>query len=97
MDEIRNTAEKITDQLERIIFGKRDVLQMVLVCLLSEGHLLMEDVPGTAKTLLTKALSKALGGSFHQLQCKFEALFDSCSSSLYHFEIGQELKTEQIS
>jgi MoxR-like ATPase len=69
MDEIKSAAEKIIGQLERIIFGKRDVLQMVIVCLLSEGHLLMEDVPGTAKTLLAKALAKALGGSFHRIQC----------------------------
>ncbi len=69
MDEIKTAAEKIIEQLERIIFGKRDVLQMVLVCLLAEGHLLMEDVPGTAKTLLGKTLAKTLGGTFRRLQC----------------------------
>jgi MoxR-like ATPase len=42
---------------------------MVMVCLLSEGHLLMEDVPGTAKTLLGKALAKVFGGTFRRLQC----------------------------
>jgi MoxR-like ATPase len=69
MDEIKTAAEKIIEQLERIIFGKRDVLQMVMVCLLAEGHLLMEDVPGTAKTLLGKTLAKTLGGTFRRLQC----------------------------
>ena len=69
MDEIKAAAEKIIEQLEKIIFGKRDVLQMVLVCLFSEGHLLMEDVPGTAKTLLGKTLARTLGGTFRRLQC----------------------------
>ncbi len=69
MDEIKAAAEKIIEQIEKIIFGKRDVLQMVLVCLFSEGHLLMEDVPGTAKTLLGKTLAKTLGGTFRRLQC----------------------------
>ncbi len=69
MEEIKQTAEKIIEQLEKIIFGKREVLQMVLACFLSGGHLLMEDVPGTAKTLLGKAIAKTLGGTFRRLQC----------------------------
>ncbi|MGB2908841.1 MAG: MoxR family ATPase [Candidatus Aminicenantaceae bacterium] len=69
MSDLQNTADSIIEQLERIIFGKREVLQMVLVCLLAEGHLLMEDVPGTAKTLLGKALARTLGGTFRRLQC----------------------------
>jgi MoxR-like ATPase len=69
MSDLQNTADNIIEQLERIIFGKKEVLQMVLVCLLAEGHLLMEDVPGTAKTLLGKAMSRTLGGTFRRLQC----------------------------
>ena len=42
---------------------------MVLICLLAEGHLLLEDVPGTAKTLLAKALAHTLGGNYRRLQC----------------------------
>lgn len=69
MKEVKTAADKIIEQIERVIFGKRNVLQMVLVCLLAEGHLLMEDVPGTAKTLLGKALARTLGGTFRRLQC----------------------------
>ncbi|MGD2084683.1 MAG: MoxR family ATPase [Candidatus Aminicenantes bacterium] len=69
MKEVKTAADKIIQQLETVIFGKRNVLQMVLVCLLAEGHLLMEDVPGTAKTLLGKALARTLGGTFRRLQC----------------------------
>jgi MoxR-like ATPase len=69
MKEVKAVVDKIIEQLERAIYGKREVLQMVLVCLLAEGHLLMEDVPGTAKTLLGKALARTLGGTFRRLQC----------------------------
>jgi MoxR-like ATPase len=69
MKEVKTAADTIIEQVEKVIFGKRDVLEMVLVCLLAEGHLLMEDVPGTAKTLLGKALARTLGGTFRRLQC----------------------------
>jgi MoxR-like ATPase len=69
MKEVKTAADTIIEQLEKVIFGKKNVLQMVLVCLLAEGHLLIEDVPGTAKTLLGKALARALGGTFRRLQC----------------------------
>lgn len=67
--QVKEAVDRIIQQLETVIFGKRDVLQKVMVCLLAEGHLLMEDVPGTAKTLLGKALAKTLGGTFRRLQC----------------------------
>ena len=69
MKEVKIAADMIIEQVEKVIFGKRNVLEMVLVCLLAEGHLLMEDVPGTAKTLLGKALARTLGGTFRRLQC----------------------------
>jgi MoxR-like ATPase len=69
MKEVKTAADMIIEQVEKVIFGKKNVLQMVLVCLLAEGHLLMEDVPGTAKTLLGKALARTLGGTFRRLQC----------------------------
>ncbi len=69
MKEVKTAADMIIEQVEKVIFGKRNVLEMVLVCLLAEGHLLMEDVPGTAKTLLGKAIARTLGGTFRRLQC----------------------------
>ena len=69
MDDVKKATEAVIEQLETVIYGKRSKLQLVLVCLLSEGHLLMEDVPGTAKTLLAKALARVLGGGFRRLQC----------------------------
>lgn len=69
MKEINTVVSKIIQELEKVIYGKREVLIKVMVCLMADGHLLMEDVPGTAKTLLGKALARALGGSFRRLQC----------------------------
>jgi MoxR-like ATPase len=69
MKEVKIAIDKIIEQIEKVIFGKRDVLYKVMICLLAEGHLLMEDVPGTAKTLLGKTLARTLGGTFRRLQC----------------------------
>ena len=69
MKDIQTVVGGILDQLERAIFGKRDTLELVLTCLLTEGHLLIEDVPGTGKTQLAKALASIFGGSFRRLQC----------------------------
>ncbi len=69
MNEVKRAAEAVIEQLETVIYGKRAKLEMVMICLLAEGHLLIEDVPGTAKTLLAKTLARTLGGNFRRLQC----------------------------
>ena len=90
MNEIRTVSEKIVDQIEKVIFGKRDILEVVLVCLMSEGHLLMEDVPGTAKTLLGKALAKTLGGTFRRLQCTPDLLpGDVTGVNVFNLKTGE--------
>ena len=69
MNEVKKVADAVVEQLEQAVHGKASVLRLVLTCLLAEGHLLIEDVPGTAKTLLAKALARTLGGKFRRLQC----------------------------
>jgi len=56
------------DEVSRFIVGKRDVLRMLLVALLSEGHVLLEGPPGTGKTLLAKTFAQVLGGTFKRVQ-----------------------------
>lgn len=89
-EQVKIAIEKVLQQLEQVIFGKRDVLQRALVCLLAEGHLLMEDVPGTAKTLLGKALAQSLGGTFRRLQCTPDLLpGDVTGTSIYNQKTQQ--------
>src|SRR5438270_3361717 len=61
-------AEAIRDNVARVIIGKLDVIDLLLVALLSDGHVLIEDVPGMGKTVLAKALARSLGASFQRVQ-----------------------------
>jgi MoxR-like ATPase len=58
----------LADNIEKVIIGKRDVIILAITALLSEGHVLIEDVPGVGKTQLASALSKSVDGSFGRIQ-----------------------------
>ncbi|BAJ63862.1 hypothetical protein ANT_18360 [Anaerolinea thermophila UNI-1] len=66
--DVQQLSEKILQNLERVIIGKRQVLELTLIGLLSQGHILIEDVPGVGKTMLARSLAKSLGCSFNRLQ-----------------------------
>jgi MoxR-like ATPase len=65
---IQDVAERVIANVERVIVGKRDVIELTLVALLCEGHILIEDVPGTGKTTLARAIARSLGCSFQRIQ-----------------------------
>jgi len=67
--EVRQFTKTVMDNVERVIVGKRQAIELVLVALLCEGHVLIEDVPGTGKTMLARAVAASLGLSFKRLQC----------------------------
>jgi MoxR-like ATPase len=65
---IDSIAERITENVKKVIVGKDEIIQLVLVAVLCEGHVLLEDVPGTGKTTLARALSTSLGCAFKRIQ-----------------------------
>lgn len=69
MSDHQAAVANIRGRLNLALKGKEDVVEMVLVCLLSRGHLLLEDKPGLGKTTLAKALAAAIGGIFSRAQC----------------------------
>ena len=68
MSDVQAFAEKVIANIEKVIVGKRDALELTVINLLCEGHLLIEDVPGVGKTMLARSLSKSLGCSFNRIQ-----------------------------
>jgi len=65
---IRDSAESVLKCVDQVMVGKRSVTEQVLIALLSDGHVLLEDVPGIGKTTLAKAMARALGCSFARIQ-----------------------------
>ena len=65
---IREAAERVKANIKRVIVGKDDIIDLVLVALLSDGHILIEDVPGIGKTMLAKSISKSIGCDFRRIQ-----------------------------
>jgi MoxR-like ATPase len=65
---IQESGEKVIANVERVIVGKHQEVRLALVALLCQGHLLIEDVPGTGKTVLAKAIARSLGCSFKRIQ-----------------------------
>ena len=62
-------AAALLENVERVIYGKRAVIEKIVVALLAQGHVLLEDVPGVGKTILARALSASLGGAYRRIQC----------------------------
>ena len=82
--------ESLRANLSSVFLGKPEVIDLALVALLAEGHILIEDVPGVGKTLLAKALAKSLHGHFTRIQFTPDLLpSDLIGTSVYHQASGE--------
>ena len=68
IDETRAHSKAILDEIERAIVGKRDVLETVLIAILARGHVLLDDFPGLAKTLMARSFAQVIGMEFNRIQ-----------------------------
>lgn len=68
MNSVQTTAQKIIDNVENVIIGKHEEVQLTLVGLLCQGHALIDDVPGVGKTMLAKSVARSLGCTFKRIQ-----------------------------
>lgn len=69
MLDLLGTVRKLTTNIEKVVLGKRQEIMITLAAYLADGHVLLEDVPGVAKTMLARAIAKSVGGKFKRIQC----------------------------
>ncbi|MBN1668200.1 MAG: MoxR family ATPase [Anaerolineales bacterium] len=69
MQQVQSYVQTVIENVERVIVGKRQAIELVLVAMLCEGHVLLEDVPGSGKTMLARSIATSLGSDFKRLQC----------------------------
>lgn len=89
---IRDTATALKANIGKVIVGKDSMVEMLLVALLSDGHVLIEDVPGTGKTTLAKALARSLDLSFARIQFTPDLLPSDVTGINYYNQKKQEFE-----
>jgi MoxR-like ATPase len=81
---------QVTENVEHVIIGKREAIELLMVALLCEGHVLIEDVPGVGKTMLARSIAISLGGQFKRLQCTPDLLpNDVTGVSIFNQQLSQ--------
>ncbi len=83
-------SKRIVENIARVVVGKGQSIELLLVTLLAEGHVLIEDIPGLGKTLIAKSLAKSIGGTFRRVQFTPDLLpSDITGFNMYNRELGQ--------
>ena len=84
------SLEKITENIEKVIKGKHEQVMLVVLCMLAEGHVLIEDIPGTGKTSMVSALAKSIGCGFKRIQFTPDVMPSDISGfSIYNQKSGE--------
>lgn len=87
--DIAESCEAIVSNIEKVVVGKRRAIRLALVSLLCEGHILIEDVPGVAKTMLARSLAISLGLQFNRVQCTPDLLpTDITGASIFNQKVS---------
>jgi MoxR-like ATPase len=90
MAELQDFITPIIENVEKVIIGKRATVELLIVAMLCEGHVLLEDVPGVGKTMLARSLAVSLGGQFKRLQCTPDLLpNDVVGVSIFNQKSGE--------
>src|SRR5262245_55179419 len=88
--DVAGTAARIITNIEKVIIGKRNQVSLALAAYLCEGHILLEDVPGVAKTMFARALARSVGCTFKRLQCTPDLLpTDVTGVSIFNQKISE--------
>jgi MoxR-like ATPase len=90
MQPIESFVNRVVENVEQVIVGKRESIRHLMMALLCDGHVLIEDVPGVGKTMLARAVAVSLGGQFRRLQCTPDLLpNDVTGVSIYNQKNSQ--------
>lgn len=88
--EVADVADRVIKNVEQVIIGKHDEIELAFIALLSRGHMLIEDVPGVGKTMLAKSLAQSLGCTFKRIQFTPDLLpSDVTGVSIYNQKSGE--------
>jgi MoxR-like ATPase len=90
MQPVQRFANQVIDNVEKVIVGKRAAIELIVVSLLCEGHVLLEDVPGSGKTMLARSIAVSLGNTFKRVQCTPDLLpNDITGVSIFNQKSGE--------
>ena len=92
MPEIHTTVQRVIDNINKVIVGKESAIELVLVALLCEGHVLIEDVPGIGKTMLAKTVARSLRCTFRRIQFTPDLLPSDVTGIYYFNQKAQEFQ-----
>lgn len=89
---IAESAAKLRENIQKVIVGKDNIIELTLIAILCEGHLLIEDVPGTGKTTLAKTIAKSLDCTFQRIQFTPDLLPSDVTGIYYYNQKSQEFE-----